>query len=131
MVRKAPVVGGVVVVAGRARPCHSLLVVELRRRRAARAVAHKTPAGAAGPAQSWTVTPIERAVPAMILTAASMSLAFRSSILICAISRTWAWVSTPTLVLCGTALPFSRFAALRIRRAAGGVLVTKVNERSS
>src|SRR5690606_12656740 len=36
-----------------------------------------------------TVMPIERAVPAMILAAASMSLALRSSFLVSAISRTW------------------------------------------
>jgi len=36
--------------------------------------------------------PIDRAVPAMIFAAASMSLALRSAILLCAISRTWAWL---------------------------------------
>ena len=54
-----------------------------------------------------TVMPIERAVPAMILAAWSMSLALRSSILVSAISRTWAWVTLATLVLCGSPLPFS------------------------
>src|SRR6185437_8566850 len=80
---------------------------------------------------SEIVTPIDRAVPAMIFSASAMSLALRSSIFSWAISRTWAWVSEPTLVLCGTPLPLSRPAALRISRAAGGVLVTKVKERSS
>src|ERR1700709_993954 len=75
--------------------------------------------------------PIERAVPSMILIAASMSLALRSAILVSAISRTWALVRLATLVFCGTAEPFSTPAALRMSRAAGGVLVTKVNERSS
>ena len=45
--------------------------------------------------------PIERAVPAMILAAAFTSLAFRSSILVVAISSHWAWVSLPTLSVCG------------------------------
>ena len=36
-----------------------------------------------------------------------------------------------TFLVCGSPLPFSTPAALSSRRAAGGVLVTKVNERSS
>jgi hypothetical protein len=60
-----------------------------------------------------------------------MSLAFRSAILTSAISRTWAWVLVATLTLCGSAEPFSIPTALRIMRAAGGVLVMKSNERSS
>src|SRR4051795_2371813 len=75
--------------------------------------------------------PIERAVPSMILMAASMSLALRSAILVSAISRTCALDRLATLVFCGTAEPFSTPAALRISRAAGGVLVMKVNDRSS
>src|SRR3954447_24190789 len=75
--------------------------------------------------------PIERAVPSMILMAASMSLALRSAILVSAISRTWALDRLATLVFCGTAEPFSTPAALRISRAAGGGLVMKVNDRSS
>ena len=51
---------------------------------------------------SATVTPMERAVPLTMLIAASMLPAFRSGILVVAISRTWAWVSWPTLVLFGT-----------------------------
>ena len=40
-------------------------------------------------------------------------------------------VSEPTFIVCGVGEPLSSPAALRIRRAAGGVLVMKVNERSS
>src|SRR3712207_3372450 len=75
--------------------------------------------------------PIDRAVPAMIFSAWSRSLALRSAILVCAISRTWSRVTVATLVLCGSPEPFSTPAALSSMRAAGGVLVTKVNERSS
>ena len=75
--------------------------------------------------------PIDRAVPAMIFSAWSRSLALRSAILVVAISRTWSRVTVATLVLCGSPEPFSTPAALSSMRAAGGVLVTKVNERSS
>src|ERR1700684_4336045 len=75
--------------------------------------------------------PIERAVPAMIFSAASIEVAFRSGILVSAICRTWAMVSEPTLVLCGTALPLSTPAAFLISSGAGGVLVMNVNDRSS
>src|SRR3984957_12344618 len=75
--------------------------------------------------------PIERAVPAMIFSAASIEVAFRSGILVSAICRTWAAVSEPTLVLCGSALPLSTPAAFLIISGAGGVLVMNVNDRSS
>src|SRR3712207_130354 len=75
--------------------------------------------------------PIDRAVPAMIFSAWSRSLALRSAILVCAISRTWSRVTVATLVLCGSPEPFSTPAALSSMRAAGGVLVTNVNDRSS
>ena len=78
-----------------------------------------------------TSTPIERAVPAMIFVAASRSLALRSSSFFSAISRSWAWVILPTLARCGSPEPLSMPIAWRIRTAAGGVLVTKVKERSS
>src|SRR3546814_18733910 len=74
--------------------------------------------------------PIERAEPAMILAAASMSLAFRSIIFASAISRTWAMVTLPTLSRFGTLAPFATLAALRRYQLAGGVLVSKENERS-
>ena len=60
-----------------------------------------------------------------------MSLAFRSGILVSAISRTCAWVILATLVLCGSPEPFSTPAAFWISSAAGGVLMMKVKERSS
>ncbi len=75
--------------------------------------------------------PIERAVPAMIFDAASMSLALRSTIFCSAIWRTCSWVSLPTLVVCGTPEPLGTPAAFLISSAAGGVFRTNVNERSS
>jgi hypothetical protein len=74
---------------------------------------------------------MERAVPSMIFIAASMSRAFRSGILVVAISRTWSLVILPTLSFCGTAEPFCRPAAFLIISGAGGVLVMNVKERSS
>src|SRR5271166_3951915 len=67
----------------------------------------------------------------MIFSAASIVVAFRSGILVCAMSRTWAAVMLPTLVMCGSALPLSTPAAFLISSAAGGVLVMKVKVRSS
>src|ERR1051326_4462439 len=81
--------------------------------------------------QPSTLMPMERAVPAMIFSAASIVVAFRSGILVCAMSRTWAALMLPTLVLCGSALPLSTPAAFLISSGAGGVLVMKVNDRSS
>src|SRR5947208_5546187 len=78
-----------------------------------------------------TSTPIERAVPSIIFTAASRSFAFRSGNFVRAISSTLARLIFPTFSLFGIAEPFSMPAALRIRSAAGGVRVTKVKERSS
>ena len=75
--------------------------------------------------------PIDRAVPAMILAAWSRSLALRSSILVWAISRTWAMLTLATLVLCGSPRALLDTGGCSSSRAAGGVLVTKVNERSS
>src|SRR3954466_14934110 len=81
--------------------------------------------------QTTTSTPIERAVPAMILIAASTSLALRSGSFFSAIARSWSCVIRPTFSRCGSPEPFSMLIAWRISTAAGGVLVTKVNERSS
>ena len=67
----------------------------------------------------------------MIFIAASTSLALRSGILVSAISRTWARVIVPALTLGALPEPFSRPAALRISREAGGVFSVKSNERSS
>src|SRR5215203_888047 len=72
-----------------------------------------------------------RAVPSTIFAAPSMSAALRSGIFVLAISSTCARLTAPTLALLGSPLPFSRPAACFRRNAAGGVLVTKVNERSS
>src|SRR5436305_11011016 len=78
-----------------------------------------------------TSMPIDRAVPAMIFSACSMSLALRSAIFFSAISRSCALLIEPTFSLCGTPEPFGTPAALMIRRAAGGVFRMNVNERSS
>jgi hypothetical protein len=75
--------------------------------------------------------PIDRAVPSIILAAASTSLADRSAILIAAMSRTWSRVTRPTDSYFAMPEPFSKQAAYRIRSAAGGVLRMNVNERSS
>ena len=77
------------------------------------------------------MTPIERAVPAMILVAASRSLAFRSGILRSAIWRAWSTVIEPTFSACGSPEPFSIPAASLISTAAGGVLVMNSKLRSS
>jgi len=68
---------------------------------------------------------------AMIFDAASRSFALRSTIFASAISRTWACVSLPTFVVCGTPEPFATPAAFLMSSAAGGVLRMNVNERSS
>src|SRR5450432_4664986 len=75
--------------------------------------------------------PIDRAVPLMLLIAASTDAAFRSGIFWVAMSRTWASVTVPTLVLLGTPEPLARLAAFLSRTAAGGVLVMKVKVRST
>src|SRR3954470_17287192 len=67
----------------------------------------------------------------MIFAAWSTSCALRSWSFFSAMSRSWAWVIFPTLSRFGSEEPFSMLIAWRIRTAAGGVLVTKVNERSS
>ena len=77
-----------------------------------------------------TSSPIDRAVPSTVLTAASSDAAFRSGILVLAISSTCFFVTLPTLVLFGTPEPFGIPAALSSRMAAGGVLVMNVNVRS-
>src|SRR3954451_6330291 len=78
-----------------------------------------------------TSTPIERAVPAMIFIAWSTSCALRSLSFFSAIARSWSWVIFPTFSRCASPEPFSMPIAWRISTAAGGVLVMKVNERSS
>ena len=62
-----------------------------------------------------TVTPIERAEPAMVRTAASRSAAVMSFILVLAISSSWARVILPTLSVCGVAEPLSSLMAFLIR----------------
>src|SRR5699024_6667254 len=84
-----------------------------------------------GESQLSVVMPIERAVPATILDAASMLFALRSAILSSAISRTWSAERCPTLSVCGVAEPDLTPAAFLMSSAAGGVFVMNENERSS
>src|SRR5271167_2320312 len=72
-----------------------------------------------------------RAVPETVFTAAARSAAVRSLSLVLAISSTCARVTLPTLFLFGIGDPFSIPAARSNRIDAGGLLVTKVNERSA
>src|SRR3984885_8536084 len=74
--------------------------------------------------------PIDRAVPATVFIAASILAAVRSLTLVFAISSICALVTLPTLFLFGIGEPFSIPAAFSSRFDAGGLLVTKVNERS-
>src|SRR6185436_2583838 len=75
---------------------------------------------------STTSTPMLRALPAIVRTAASRSAAVRSGIFVLAISSACARVSFPTFSLCGVLLPLSTFDAFLINTVAGGVLVMKV-----
>ena len=72
-----------------------------------------------------------RAVPSTIRIAASTFAAFRSGCFICAISRTWAFVTEPTLVLFGSPEALASYAARFKSTAAGGVFVMKAKVRSS
>ena len=67
----------------------------------------------------------------MIFAAWSTSCALRSPSFFSAIWRTCSLVIVPTFVRLGSPEPFSMPIAWRISTAAGGVLVMKVNERSS
>ena len=79
---------------------------------------------------SITVTPIERAVPATILIAASIDAAFKSSIFCSAIALTCSFVIVATLSLFGFPEPFSYLIAFLINTATGGTFVIKVNDLS-
>src|SRR5580704_1763266 len=81
--------------------------------------------------QSVTSIPMLRAVPDTVFTAAARSAAVRSLSLVLAISSTCARVTLPTLFLLGIGEPFSIPAARSSRIDAGGLLVTKVKERSA
>src|SRR5436305_13604542 len=67
----------------------------------------------------------------MIFIAWSTSWALRSGSFFSAIDRSWSWVIVPTFSRFGSPEPLSMPIAWRMSTAAGGVLVTKVNERSS
>src|SRR5437762_920731 len=72
-----------------------------------------------------------RAVPATVFTAASSDSAFRSCILIFAISSTCFAVTVPTLFLFGSADHFAMLAARFRSTAAGGVFVMNEYDRSA
>ena len=74
--------------------------------------------------------PMLRAVPFTIRSAAASEAEFKSGAFSSAISRTCAGVTLPTLLRFGTPEPFASPAARLSSTAAGGVFVTKVNERS-
>src|SRR5881275_367317 len=74
-----------------------------------------------------TTMPIERALPATMRIAASISVAFRSGSFCLAISSTCFLVILPTLSVCGLALPDSMPAAFLISTVVGGVLM--MNEK--
>src|ERR1700685_579079 len=78
-----------------------------------------------------TSTPIERAVPAMIFLAASISFALMSGIFTLAMSSSCFWVSLPILLRLVSFEPDSILSACLMRNDAGGVLVMNVNVRSS
>ena len=67
----------------------------------------------------------------MILVAASMSLAFRSFILVWAISVSLLRAILPATTLPGSFEPAYRPAAFLMRNDAGGVLISNENERSA
>ena len=64
--------------------------------------------------------PMERAVPAIMLIAASTLAAFRSGILVSAILRTSSLLMVATLVLLGTPEPDSMLQAFLIRTGREG-----------
>src|SRR5215210_5430613 len=72
-----------------------------------------------------------RAVPSMVLIADSRLVVFKSGIFNLAISSTLAREMVPTLTLFGVPDPFGTPEAFFRRSAAGGVFVSKVNERSA
>ena len=71
------------------------------------------------------------AVPAIILTALSRSLALRSGSLALAISSNCFLEIFPTFSLLGYPLPFGIFKAFLISTAAGAVLTIKSKDLSS
>src|SRR5579863_318036 len=74
--------------------------------------------------------PIERAEPSIRSIAFSISLAFRSFILAWAISRTWARVTLPGLVMPGVLEPLVSFAAFFRKNEAGAVFISNVKDLS-
>ena len=67
----------------------------------------------------------------MIFIACSMELAFKSFILISAISRSCACVTVPALARPGSLAPLPTLAAFFRRKDAGGVRISNEKERSA
>src|SRR5437867_5692211 len=85
----------------------------------------------ARPAARYTTSmPMLRAVPSMVRIAESIESVFRSTSLLCAISRTCWRVTLPILSLWGTADALAIPAARLSSTAAGGVFTMNVNDRS-
>src|ERR1700733_6300164 len=76
---------------------------------------------------SRTITPILRADPAIIFFACSMSFAFKSGILILAISSISAMVILPTLSTFGLEEPLEILIFFLISSLAGAVFISKLN----
>ena len=74
---------------------------------------------------------MERAVPAIMLIAASILAALRSGIFSSAISLTLSLETLATFVLFGTPEPDLMFAAFFKRTAAGGVFVIKEKDNGA
>src|SRR5690606_2559296 len=77
-----------------------------------------------------TVIPIERAVPAMVRTAASRPAAVKSASLVLTISSNRARSILPTVAVLGVPEPLAMPAALRSKYAAGGDFMMKVKDLS-
>src|ERR1700730_17263955 len=80
---------------------------------------------------SLTSMPIDRAEPSTIRIADSTVSQFRSFIFCSAISLTCALVTSPALSRPGVLEPDSTFAAFLRKKETGGVLISKVKERSA
>src|SRR5512145_1958 len=78
-----------------------------------------------------TSMPIDRAVPATVLKAASGDSQLRSGIFNFAMSSTCFRVTVPTLFLFGSFDPFAKLAARLSSTEAGGVLVMNEYDRSA
>src|SRR4030042_1744882 len=114
----------------RSRPQFKAFNGFLRERQTCQSAARRL-AGSAPGHQPVISIPIDLAVPATILTAPSISTALRSLYFSSAMSLTCLAVIVPTFSRLGSPEPLAIFAACFKSTEAGGVLVTKVNDRSA